>query len=61
MAGQGDKSAGGASAGGTFVERDDRTGQTYLKMPVPSGEMLGRAVLWLQTLTGVLQPPRGDQ
>lgn len=52
---------GKALASGLKVERDADTGKTYLKLPVPSPDVLGRAVLWLQTLAGALQPNRsGD-
>ena len=36
------------------VERDSTNGKTYLKVAVPSPDVLGRAVLWLQTLAGAL-------
>jgi hypothetical protein len=36
------------------IERDSESGQTYLKLPVPSPQIIGRAVLWLQTLAGAM-------
>jgi hypothetical protein len=35
---------GGATPGLTLVQRDQRTGQSYLKIPVPSPEVLDRAL-----------------
>jgi superfamily II DNA or RNA helicase len=45
------------NANGFAVERNPSTGQTYLKLPVPSPEVVGRAVVWLQAIVGALQPP----
>lgn len=36
------------------VERDPSSGRTYLKLEVPEPDVLGKAVLWLQTLAGVI-------
>ena len=48
-------STGDASTDTLRIERDSASGKTYLKFPVPPPDVLGRAVLWLQTLAGALQ------
>lgn len=41
------------------VERDPTNGRTYLKLEVPSPDVLGHAVLWLQTLAGAISGKGG--
>ncbi|MGB7159834.1 MAG: DEAD/DEAH box helicase [Tepidisphaeraceae bacterium] len=40
------------------VERDGSTGRSYLKLPLPAPDALGRATLWIQALAGALQNTR---
>lgn len=40
------------------IERDATSGRTYLKLEVPEPDVLGKAVLWLQTLAGAISGRR---
>jgi superfamily II DNA or RNA helicase len=50
------KNDAGAGSEKVRVERDAANGRTYLKLEVPEPEVLGKAMLWLQTLAGALSP-----
>jgi hypothetical protein len=49
---------GGAAVGGaikSLVKRDEKTGETYLKLPVPTTEILDKA---LRAVSGILESLR---
>jgi len=49
--GRGDSASGGlAGAASSFIARDERTGQNYLRLPVPSPDVLGRIASVLSTM-----------
>jgi hypothetical protein len=48
-------SAGTGSATANLVQRDERTGETYLKVPMPSPEMLNQALQSLGSLLEMLR------
>jgi hypothetical protein len=55
----GDPSRGGASldsASPIRIESEPGSGQRILKIPLPSEQTLGRALVWLQALSGALTP-----
>ncbi len=53
QAGQGsDRSPAPDSAGSPFVVRDEKTGQSYLKLPTPDPELLLKAADWLTAMAG---------
>jgi superfamily II DNA or RNA helicase len=44
------------AAAAVRIERDSSGGEDVLKIPLPSEQTLGRALVWLQTLSGLLAP-----
>jgi hypothetical protein len=44
----------GPAASPWAIQRDPITGEQFLKVPVPSEQVMGRAALWLQALAGAV-------
>jgi hypothetical protein len=54
-----DASRAGPSKDG-MVRRDERTGESYLRLPVPSPEVVEQAIQMVSTLLQSLRPTRGN-
>ncbi|NLF32110.1 MAG: DEAD/DEAH box helicase [Planctomycetes bacterium] len=58
LAGEARRPEGPQPASRRLIERDEATGQTYLKLPLPQGDAMGALVGLLQAALGSLERPR---